>query len=71
MSFIIEMFPVKQKELNFMRMAFIVRAGGGTFERIMGNEVRRPVSVASSKYQVYEKYCLNITSQKGRKEQNE
>lgn len=41
-----------------MRMAFIVRAGGATFERIVGNVVRGPVSVVP----VYEKYCLNITS---------
>lgn len=39
-----------------MRMAFIVRAGGATFERIVGNEVRGPISVVSSTYQVYEKY---------------
>lgn len=53
--------------MNFMRMAFIVRAGGATFEGIVGNEVRGPVSVVSSMHQVYEKYCLNFTSQKKEK----
>lgn len=48
-------------------MAFIVRAGGATFERIVGNEVRGPVIVVSSTYQVYEKDCLNITNREKNK----